>query len=149
MKIKRNGEVKLGKADVRVGNFVYTLEDGHVKVSDIGGMCTHRVSRQTLKGQILEMAMSDYREGVPEREVFLKGYAAVMMNVLLAPPLTSPDGFSFLLEANALAERSIKAFPELYGMKEEPSEEEDAEALDLVKGVREDAQMLKEKLGKE
>jgi len=148
MKIGRKGEVKLARNDVRVGNFVYTLEDGHIKVSDIGGMCTHRVSRFILKGQLLEMALSDYKGGDESRGDFLKGYASVMMNVLCALPITSRSGFSFLAEMNALAERSIAEFPEVYGLKSDIGKEEDEGILEDMKGVREDIDMLKDKLEK-
>lgn len=115
MKTDRKGRVKLAKNEVRVANFVYAIEKDHIKVQDINGICSHRVSRYIIKGQILEMALEGLRNGEKDKESFLHAYGAVIMNVLCAVPLKSESGFDFLAEVDAIANKTVTEFPSLYG----------------------------------
>lgn len=131
MKIS-NGKVKLEKGDVRVGNFVYHPEPNHIKMTDINGFVSFRVSTFSAQGAFLQLLLKEKDNKV------LNNYAAVMFNVLGV----IPDN-DYLLAINTAAEECLKRHKSLYGIKDEVTEETEtedmaaAEALDGIKDIEE------------
>lgn len=130
-----DGKLVLGIADRRVGNFVYSVEEGHIVVGDIGGCFIHRVSRGSLKGRFLEYAIEDSADAT------LEMYACVMYNVIGCVP-----DAEFLMVLNEAANACYGRHPELYSVDPNISDEEDAEILE---GVRETMETEREILEKE
>ena len=114
-------KLKISKKDVRVGNFAFHAESDFVKVYDINNIMSHRISTLTPKGKILAMALED-RDA---NERWLMNYVAVMFNVLSCVP--DPE---FFADLNRAAEACLSRHKDLYGIKEDISEEEDAAILD-------------------
>ena len=117
MKVKK-GKVKLEKGDRRVGNFVYSREKAHVKLQDIGGLFSFRVGEQLLAGQMLMSVIDD------GGEAFLGNYAAVMYNTICCVP-----DVEFLTALQGAVRDCLNRHKDLYGIKEDITEEEDAKIL--------------------
>lgn len=114
MKVKR-GKVKLEKGDRRVGNFVYHREPAHYKLQDIGGLVSVRISNALLAGRMIAEVMDDGGEN------FLHNYAASVYNVMGCVP-----DVEFLGELNKCVRECINRHKELYGIKDDLTEAEDA-----------------------
>lgn len=117
MKVKK-GKVKLEKGDRRVGNFVYSREKAHVKLQDIGGLFSFRVGEQLLAGQMLMSVLDDGGEN------FLGNYAAVMYNTICCVP-----DVEFLTALQGAVRDCLNRHKDLYGLKDDLTEEEDAKIL--------------------
>lgn len=119
MKIVK-GKLTLDKRDFRVGNFVFTREPEHIKVQDIGQMVAHRISVHIAKGQLLDMMLADKEKYAKMLEM----YAVSMYNVLsVAPDMT------FYEEVYKSTEECARRHADVYGLKENVSDEEDAKIL--------------------
>lgn len=136
MKI-RNGVAVCERGEVRVGNFFVKVESsGMVKISDLSGLLTHRVSGDLPVGVLLSDAVSGARGGDEKASDFLHLYASVVyLFSTVVPMVDSEGGFNFWSEAQVFLQRAADASRALYGMKGEPSDEEDAEELGKVKDV--------------
>lgn len=128
---------KINKGDRRVGNFVYHLEKEAVKVSDINGIVSHRISTFTPKGQFVAMAVEQ-----KDKEDWLMAYAVTVFNVLSCVP-----DATFMEELNKSAKECVERHPEIYGIKKDISKEEDDKVVadqkelnDAVETLKEDAQ---------
>lgn len=117
MKVKK-GKVKLEKGDRRVGNFVYSREKNHYKLQDIGAMFSLRVSDMLLAGRMMSEVMDD------GGEAFLSNYAAVMWNVICCVPDVELMG-----DLNKAVRDCLNRHKDLYGLKEDLTDEEDAQIL--------------------
>lgn len=119
MKVRKNGTLKLSKCDKRVGNFVLSVENGHYKLQDIGGLFSVRVSTALIAGRMIQECMGD-----AESSNFLHNYAAVMYNVACCVP-----DIEFLGELQKAVTECVNRHKDLYGLKEDISDEEDAKIL--------------------
>lgn len=117
MKVK-NGKVKLEKGDRRVGNFVYSREKAHVKLQDIGGLFSFRVSDGLLAGRMMMEVLDD------GGEAFLGNYAAVMYNTICCVP-----DVEFLTALQTAVRDCLNRHKDLYGLKDDLTDDEDAKIL--------------------
>lgn len=126
MKYGKDGELILTKNDYRVGNFVYSNYSDHVAFSDINRTVQTKVSKRTLVGRMLEEAIKSKNGN------FLHNYAGVLyyLNGI------APDR-QFIEEAFKAAESCLKRHPDLYGMKDDITDKEDAEVIQEEKDLRE------------
>ena len=125
---------KINKGDRRVGNFVYHLEKNAVKVSDINGIVSHRISTFTPKGQFVAMAVEQ-----KDKEDWLMAYAVTVFNVLCAVP-----DATYMEELNKSAKECVERHPDIYGVKPNIDESEDDKILENEKEVHEAVETLKE-----
>lgn len=127
MKLLSDGKVKLSRGERRIGNFVIGRESGHVKLSDIHGMYSIRVSTRMPIGIWLDnmLALKDGGEGT------IKTYVATMWSLLSAVP-DDEMIHTLINETTACIERHR----DWYGDKGEATPEEDAEALEQVKAMK-------------
>lgn len=149
MRVNKRGEAVCEKGEVRVGNFFVKVEStGMVKISDLSGLVTHRVSGDLPVGVLLADAVSGVKDGEDKASDFLHLYASVVYLFSTVVPMVDKDsGFNFWTEAHAFLERAADASKALYGVKEEPSDEEDAESLEGVKdalAVEEEIKQMEE-----
>ena len=149
MRVNKKGEAVCEKGEVRVGNFFVKVESaGMVKISDLSGLVTHRVSGDLPVGVLLSDAVKGVRDGEDKASDFLHLYASVVYLFSTVVPMVDKDsGFNFWTEAHAFLERAADASKSLYGVKESPSDEEDAEALEGVKdalAVEEEIKQMEE-----
>lgn len=121
MQIK-DGKLKLSKRDYRVGNFVVSDEDSHIKVQDISRMVSFRVSKMIPKGQLLLSMVKD------RQDTALQNYIAVAYNFLG----TIPD-LEMLQRVNEECVACLERHKEFYGVSDNVSEEEDREMLEDAK----------------
>lgn len=131
-----NGKVKLDKRDVRIGNFVYTIEPDHIKIQDISLTITHRINRHIAKGQLLEMMLED--AGKYKND--LHNYATLMYNFLC----TVPD-VTFYEDINKAVLDCINRHKDVYGIKEDITPAEDAKILQEEKELHEAVAEMAEK----
>ena len=124
---------KINKGDRRVGNFVYHLERDAVKVSDINGIVSHRISTFTPKGQFVAMAVEQ-----KDKEDWLMAYAVTVFNVLSCVP-----DATFMEELNKSAKDCIERHPDIYGIKKDISKEEDDKVVADQKELHEAVESLK------
>lgn len=131
-----NGKIKLDKRDTRVGNFVYTLEENHIKVQDISLTVTHRIHRGIAKAQLLEMMLEDPKK----YETDLHNYATLIYNFLC----TVPDA-TLYDDLNKAVLACINRHKDVYGIKEDITPAEDAKILQEEKEMHEAVEDIKEK----
>lgn len=131
-----NGKIKLDKRDTRVGNFVYTLEENHIKVQDISLTITHRIHRGIAKAQLLEMMLEDPKK----YETDLHNYATLIYNFLC----TVPDA-TLYDDLNKAVLACINRHKDVYGIKEDITPAEDAKILQEEKELHEAVEDIKEK----
>lgn len=127
--MRKSKKLKVGKDDVRVGNFIYHREDDYIKVSDVSGMVSHRVSIYSVKGQQLQIAL-DGVDTDPRYRTWLEQYAVVLYNVLCCV-----FDVEFLSQINKSAVECAERHKKLY--VKEVSDQEDARILDEVKETHE------------
>ena len=145
MKISKRGEPILEKGEVRVGNFFVKVEgSGMVKVMDLSGLVTHRVSGDLPVGVLLTDAVNGARGGEQNASDFLHLYASVVYLFSTVVPMVEKGegGFNFWTEAHAFLQRAADASKALYGVKDAPSEAEEVEEMEKVK----DAVALEEEI---
>lgn len=135
MKIK-NGNVKLDKLDMRVGNFVVRLEPERIKFSDISNLAVHSIDRRTAKGEVMAMLYQQAKED-EHSKTLLQNYCAVMFNTLLTVPFntTQEDGFIYMAELQKLNEECIRRGKAVYGVEDEPSDEKEQKDIEAVKDI--------------
>lgn len=121
---------KISKDDLRIGNFVFHEEKGHIKVSDLNGNVTHRISTWIAKGQVLKAAMDGLKDGDSNMERYLENYAVVTFNFLSAVP--DADLHKEVLESTIAC---INRHKDVYGIKDDITPEEDAKILDEEKNL--------------
>lgn len=135
MRIGKDGKLKLSKGERQVGSFVYKREPEHVKIMDINGTVTHRISSRFLQsGRLLDMQL-DHKE-----DVFLHNYAAMIYN--LSGVLPDEE---FMVAIDNACRACVNRHKEYYGIKENISAEEDKEILEESKQVYDAVEELKEK----
>ena len=138
MRIK-NGKVKLDACERRVGNFIIRDENEHVKVSDLNQLFTHRASKRTPIGMFLKQCF----DALASDESTGKGlgnWLAVIFTAFSVVP--DPE---WLTDVYSASEACMKRHPEAYGYPAgEPTEEEDAAAVQEVKEMMEFEEQVKQ-----
>lgn len=136
MKIKiRKGKAiaKIEKRDLRIGNYVVTDEGNFIKVTDISGSVSHRFAAMNLvKGVMFKQLFKEAKEGDEGALKLLESYCVVMHNVLSCFPFSKSE-FNYLEAINEATIRCYNDNKELYGIKDEPTDEENEKALESVK----------------
>lgn len=132
MKAGKDGKLKLAKNERQYGNFVIKDEEGHVKISDINGNLTHRISKSLLMGGMLEMGLKEKHTN------WLHSYASLVW--LFSNTATDEQ---FFLDINKVCEDCTKRHPDIYGIKEGITSEEDAAILQEAKETYEAIEELK------
>lgn len=107
--ISKNLKVKPKKGEIRIGNFVLSIEEQHVKVQDLNKFFTLRVNRRMPVGVWL---CGLIRRGDAGRDS-VKTYAAVLWSVLSVVP--DDDYMRDLIRA---AQEGLSRHPGWYGKKE-------------------------------
>ena len=128
----KDGKLKLSKDERQVGNYVVKNEEHHFKICDINSNMTHRVSKLMNIGQYLEEAWKR------KEDVFLENYCCLVwvFSSIVADP-------QFFLDIDKACRDCINRHKDLYGIKEDISDEEDNEILEESRGVYEDIEKLK------
>lgn len=133
MKVGKDGRLKLSKDERQYGNFIYKNEAEHIKICDINGNLTHRVSKQLTVGRMMEIALKE------KQTVWLENYATLVW--LFSNIVTDEQFFTDVDKAcNDCAYRH----PEIYGLEPNISKVEDDEILQESKEVYEAIEELKE-----
>jgi len=140
MKIKKDGNVCLDEKDTRVGNFVFTEEEEHVKAQDIGRMFVVRLSKRLPIGIWLSNIIGMASDGL----VTLKTWVATIWTVLSVAP--DNDYIRDLMNA---AEACLNRHKDWYGIKDGATEEDDAKAVEEMKEMSEFEDDVKKALEKE
>lgn len=131
MKLTKEGKVRLERGEIRIGNFFIRDEgeDKPIKVVDLNSCFSIRVSKRMPLGIWLENIM---KMGDAGHET-LKAWIGTMWSVLSVAP--DQDYIADLVKA---ADGNFGRHPDWYGGKKEgATEEEDAAAIEEVKGMKE------------
>lgn len=118
MKVGKEGRLKLSKDERQYGNFVYKNEAEHIKICDINGNLTHRVSKQLTVGKMMEIAMKE------KQTVWLENYATLLW--LFSNIVTDEQ---FFTDIDKVCNDCAYRHPELYGLDPNIAKEEDDEIL--------------------
>ena len=135
MKVGKDGKLKLSKDEKQFGNFIIKNEAEYVKITDINGNMSHRLSKHLNMGQMLAIAIKD------KQTAWIENYSALVW--LFSNIVTDEQ---FFLDINKACEDCVMRHPEIYGIKETLSEEEDKEILEEVKGTEEAIEELKKEM---
>lgn len=124
----RKFRIRKGLADYRVGNFVYHEEVDMVKVSDVSGACSHRVSKMIAKGRQLSLYLESARKGDENARKALEMYAVGVFNVLC-----TVFDVEFLLIVSNAATECMERHKDIYGIKDDVTEESEREDIEAVR----------------
>ena len=111
----KDGKIKLEKGDIRVGNFVLSVEEQHIKVQDLNKYFTLRVHKRMPVGIWLDSLIRRGDEGKDS----LKTYIAVLWSVLSV----APDN-EYMQDLIKAAQEGLARHPEWYGKKEDGNGQE-------------------------
>ena len=132
MKTTKDGKLKLSKDERQFGNFIIKNEAEYVKITDINGNMSHRLSKNLNMGQMLAIAIKD------KQTAWLENYSALVW--LFSNIVTDEQ---FFLDINKACEDCVNRHPDLYGIKPDVTAEEDAEMLKETKETQEFIEELK------
>ena len=135
---KKTGKVKLEANEVRVGNFFVKCEEEHIKLTDLNGVFSFRAHRNVPIGIWLENIWSRAMNADEGAINTLKTYIATMWSVFSV----APDD-EYISDALQMANAALNRHPEWYGVKKDVTEEEDAEAIEEVKEMKEFEEEIK------
>lgn len=133
MKVGKDGKLKLSKDERQYGNFVVKNEETHMKICDINGYMTHRVSKENNIGKFLEEAWKKKESN------FLHNYASLVW--IFSNTVTDPQ---FFVDIDKACGDCINRHKELYGIKEDLSDAEDNAILEELREVYNEIEKLKE-----
>ena len=123
MKTTKDGKLKLSKDERQIGSFIYKKEAEHIKITDINGGVTHRISRKMLmSGRLLDIQLSN------KETTFLHNYATMVYNF----SGILPDE-EFMVAVNNACIACINRHKEFYGIKEDILSQEDEKILQEAK----------------
>jgi len=131
MKVSKNGMAKLEAGEVRVANFFFKKEKGHIKVQDINSMFSFRVSTSLSVGMWLMAALKRKDEDT------LHIYAATMMTLLMCVP-----DDDYIKDVGDAVNAAIHRHPDYYGV--DATEKSDAEQEEIVEGEKEKAEFVEQ-----
>lgn len=133
MKVGKDGKLKLSKDERQIGSFIYKKEAEHIKITDINGGVTHRISRKMLmSGRLLDIQLSN------KETTFLHNYATMVYNF----SGVLPDE-EFMVAVNNACIACINRHKEFYGIKEDITSEQDKEILEEARETYEAIEELK------
>lgn len=136
MKKLQNGEVRLAKNERRIGNFFVKDEAEHIKLSDLGGVFSHRVSKKMPVGIWLKNVFDMGKEGAST----LQTYIATIWSAFSVAP--DDEYVSDLLSAT---EHALSRHPDWYGVNLEPEEgKSDADVIEEERELQEFVDKVKE-----
>lgn len=138
MKVGKDGKLKLTKDEKQFGNFIIKNESEHVKITDINGNLSHRVSKQLNIGQMLSIALKE------KQTTWLENYSALVW--FFSNIVTDEQ---FFLDINKACEDCAMRHPELYGLKKNIAPEEDREIVEESRQVYDSIEQLKDELKEE
>ena len=140
---KLKDSIKLDRHEKRVGNIIVRDEKTHMKVSDLTGVVSWRLSAGIPAGDFCKL----YYDSLPG-DVYAKGFANYASAVLLL--LTTVPDIGFLEDVCAAAKACIERHPDIYGYPSgEVSDAEDAEVIGAEKEIAGYVERLKMENGKE
>jgi len=131
MKVTKNGKVKLESGEVRFGNFFVKDEadNGHIRVVDLNSCFSVRISKRMPLGIWMDNILKMGEKG----EETIKTWIGAMWSVLSMAP--DQEYVEALIKA---ADANLNRHPDWYGGKAGgATEDDDAEALEEVKGMTE------------
>lgn len=114
----KNGKIKLEKGDIRVGNFVLSIEDQHIKVQDLNKFFTLRINKRMPIGILLDSLIKRGDEGRDS----IKTYIAVLWSVLSV----APDN-EYMQDLIKAAQDGLARHPDWYGKKDDGNGQETAD----------------------
>lgn len=132
MKVWKKRKQKLSKDERKIGNFIYKVEDDHIKIRDINGNMTHRMSKIMNIGRMIEVAL---KEG---HDDWLLNYALLTWEY---SNMVADE--QFFVDIDRACVDCVNRNKELYGIKEDISAEEDKEILEEVRQTYEAIEELK------
>lgn len=147
MKVGKDGNVKLEKGEVRIGNFFVKLENDHIKIQDLNSCFTFRVWTRLPIGIWLSNMYDGAKSGKKGAVETLKVYISTMWSVFSV----APDD-EYIKDAIVMAKSALERHPDWYGVKNDATPEEEADALEEVREMAEfedKMRKLKEKDGEE
>ena len=118
MKVGKDGKLKLSKDERQYGNFIWKNETEYIKISDINGNLTHRVSKELTIGQMMEIALKE------KQGVWLENYATLLW--YFSNIITDEQ---FFVDIDRVCNECAHRHPEIYGLVPNISKEEDDEIL--------------------
>ena len=149
MKVGKDGNVKLEKGEVRIGNFFVKLESetDHIKIKDLNSCFSFRVWTRLPIGIWLSNMYDGAISGKKGAIETLKVYISTMWSVFSV----APDD-EYIEDAIGMAKSALERHPDWYGVKNDATPEEEADALEEVREMAEfedGMRKLKEKDGEE
>lgn len=132
MKVGKKRKQKLSKDERKIGNFIYKVEDDHIKISDINGNMTHRMSKIMNISRMIEIALKERHDD------WLLSYASLTWEY---SNMVADE--QFFVDINRACVDCVNRNKELYGIKEDISAEEDNEILEEVRQNYETIEELK------
>ena len=133
MKAGKDGKLKLSKNERQYGNFVFKNEERYVKICDINGNMTHRISKDLNMGRMIEIAMRD------RQDVWLENYATLVW--VFSNVVTDEQ---FFIDIDAVCRECMLRHPEIYGIDTDIDAEKDAEILEDTRKASEELEKLSE-----
>ena len=127
MKVGKDGKLKLSKDEKQFGNFIIKNEAEFIKISDLNGHFTHRISKNLNMGQMISIALQT------KQTLWLEHYAAL---VWLFSNVVADE--QFFLDVSKVCDDCINRNMSLYGINENISEEEDKTILDSTQAFEEE-----------
>lgn len=121
MKITKEGKPKLEKNDFRIGNFVLSIEQQHIKVQDLNKCFTLRIRKSMPVGRWLDNFV---KMGDSGRDS-IKTYIAVIWSALSV----APDN-EYMQDIIKAAQGGLSRHPDWYGVKENKTNEDGQEVPD-------------------
>ena len=132
MKVGKDGKLKLSKDERQFGNFIIKNEAEYVKITDINGNMSHRLSKNLNMGNMIAMAIKDKQTN------WLEHYSAL---VWLFSNIVADE--QFFLDINKACEDCINRHKEMYGIHENISDADDKEILSDVQAFEEEVNKAK------
>ena len=132
MKVGKDGKLKLSKDERQFGNFIIKDEAEYVKITDINGNMSHRLSKNLNMGNMIAIAIKDKQTN------WLEHYSALVW--LFSNIVTDEQ---FFLDIDKACVDCVNRHKDFYGIKEDIPVEEDAEILQESKEVYEAIEEMK------
>jgi len=140
MKITKKGKLKLDAKDTRVGNFVISNEDTHIKIQDINSVYVIRYSKRMPMGIWLANLLEMGEKGLDSIKVWI----SVMWSLLSV----SPDN-DLVMDVLKASEAALKRHPDWYGYKMTDDDKENEDAANEVREMMEFEEEVKNLADKE
>lgn len=136
MKVTKNGNVKLEKGEVRIGNF-FVRDEGeneHIRLTDLNSCFTIRVDKKMPLGIWLDNILKMGERGHES----IKTFIAVMWSLLSV----APDQ-EFVEDVLGVSDRALRRHPDWYGYNPDESDEANDAAAQEVREMKEFEEDLK------